>query len=551
MFTVKIYRFLVVTLLFCWIAIPSARAEDPVAKTVGISPLTIHSAKDVSYLQAGIRSMIASRLAADAGVRVDLITPGQSSTESGPYDYQIHGSLTSLGSALSLDIEVIDQQVKDNPRHFYATAATENDIIGAVDKLASEISRDVFSVPKASEKPVAAGESTPAPSPTESKSTGNWNVHPEKAFIAGESNGSNLLRPVRGGFRQFEKTQTLTYGIQTFAIGDIDGDEVEDFILGQPSGLKCYHMVEGRLQQFSYYPLASGFRVLNISMADLDGDKKDEVYVATKAQGRPISLGLVWQGDHLVETFQDTSWYIRALQDPIAGWLLAGQKVGDSKPLENGIYELRIKNNNLEEGNRLDIPAGVTLFSFTLADVDGDGKAEIVMLDKNDYLQVVRTNGSTIWASSAIYGGSPTYIGNEREAGEDRDRHNALEPENWNRVTVPPRIIATDLNGDGIKDIVICRNNPRFSKIVANARSYDSTELYGLAWNGVALDILWQTRKIDGFITDIAYRPVPNDSKRAKLYAGLILPTGVADIVSEATSTLLTFDIDVSPEKKN
>ncbi len=76
---------------------------------------------------------------------------------------------------------------------------------------------------------------------------------------------------------------------------------------------------------------------------------------------------------------------------------------------------MQIKNNSLEEGTRLDIPVGVTLYSFVLADVDGDGKVEIVMLDKNDYLQVVRPNGSTIWASSATYGGSPLYIGNERE----------------------------------------------------------------------------------------------------------------------------------------
>ncbi len=30
----------------------------------------------------------------------------------------------------------------------------------------------------------------------------------------------------------------------------------------------------------------------------------------------------------------------------------------------------------------------------------------------------------------------------------------------------------------------------------------------------------------------------------------LILPTGAMDVISEATSTLLTFDVDVSPEKK-
>lgn len=549
MSTAKTFRFIIIALLFCCIAAPTGQAAEAAGKTVAISPLAIHSAKkDVGYLQAGIRSMIASRLAANAGVRVDLINPGQSTAKGGPYDYQIDGSITSLGSALSLDVEVIDRKNKNNPRHFYATAATQNDIISAVDKLSSDISREVFAAPKAPETTAAASANAPAPPPPEPQNANNWNVHPERAFITGENTG--MLRPGRGGFRQFQKSQTLTYGIQTFAIGDIDGDKVEDFIVGQSAGLKCYHMVEGRLVQFSYYPLASGLQVLHISMADLNGDKKDEVYVSAKSQGKPISLGLAWQGNHLAEIFRDTNWYVRALQDPISGWLLAGQRAGNTKPLENGIYRLQIKNHKLEKGKRLDIPPGVTLYSFALADVDGDGRDEIVMLDKNNYLQVVRSNGSTIWASSETYGGSPLYIGNERAVGTNVETQNALEPEKWSRVTVPPRIIATDLNGDGIKDIVICKNNPRYSKIMANVRSYDSTELYGLAWNGVGLAPLWQTKKIDGFITDIAYRPEAKDPKKAKLYASLILPTGALDVGSEATSALLSFDIDVSPVKK-
>jgi len=536
-------------ILFCLFALLFvgsyfSHAEASSEKTVAINPLAIHSSQNLDYLQAGIRSMIASRLAADAGVKTIITTPDQPHPANP--DYTIDGSLTSLGNGLSLDVEVFDREKQGNPRHFYATAETENDIIGAVNRLATQINQEVFSVQAAPENPAPKAQST-ATTATNSAGTGNQNAHPERAFITGEH---GLLRG-RGGFQQFEKTQTLPYPVQTFAIGDIDGDGVEDFILGQPSGIKCYHMIEGRLVQFGYYPLDSGIHVLHISMADLDGDKRDEIYVAAKYQGDPVSLGLVWQGEHPVETFRDKKWYIRALQDPINGWLLAGQKGAQTKPLEQGIYELKIGKNGLEEGARLDIPAGVAIFSFTLADVDGDGKIEIITLDKNDYLQVVRTNGSTIWASSSIFGGSPNYIGNELETGKDSDyQRNALQPDKWDKVSVPPRIIPADLNGDHIKDIIICRNEPRFSKILANARSYDSTELFGLAWNGVSLDPLWQTRKIDGYITDIAYRPEPGDSQQAKLYAGLILPTGALDIISKATSALLTFDVDTSPEKK-
>ena len=65
--TIRIVCCICIVILF---GIFPRQTEAESEKTVGINPLTIHASQDVSYLQAGIRSMIASRLAADAGVKV-------------------------------------------------------------------------------------------------------------------------------------------------------------------------------------------------------------------------------------------------------------------------------------------------------------------------------------------------------------------------------------------------------------------------------------------------------------------------------------------------
>ena len=195
-------------------------------------------------------------------------------------------------------------------------------------------------------------------------------------------------------------------------------------------------------------------------------------------------------------------------------------------------------------GEPLNVPKGTDIFNFAYADVDGDGADEIVLVDEKFFLQVFRPGGGQIWRSSAIFGGSPITVGKERdEADADWDARNALYPDEWKKITVSPQIVVTDLNGDQADDVIVVRNAPKYSTMLANVRSYDASEIYGLAWNGV----VWRTRRIDGFVTDIALRPAPKGAKADKtLYASLIMPTGMMDLFSKATSTVLTFDIDTT-----
>ena len=64
---------------------PLKAAEENPAKTVAVLPFALHAGENLAYLQDGLRDMLASRLAANAGVviverrRVDTLLqePGQ------------------------------------------------------------------------------------------------------------------------------------------------------------------------------------------------------------------------------------------------------------------------------------------------------------------------------------------------------------------------------------------------------------------------------------------------------------------------------------------
>lgn len=533
-------------------------AASPSPPTVAILPLVTYADKDIGYLEQGIRSMLTSRLVADAGVEVkeagveaeaikypqDLKKIGR---EKG-IDYLVGGSITALGGGASLDLYVTDTHTPAKAKHFYATADKDADIIRSIDRLAREIGATIFGAKtdnaSRAEEPAAAAPSSTAPS----RSTAfDPTMHPERALFAGAAKGS-ALRPFRRAFRQFTKSQNLHFFVRAMAVGDLDGSGADAIVIAKSDTIKCYRQIDNRLQQIAYAPIAKGYAIIDLSVADLDDDGQDEIYVTATAKGEPYSAGFRLEGERLILLFSTKEFFLRALDLPVLGPTLIGQRPGDHAPLEKKIYALRREGERLVAGEPLNVPKGTDIFNFAYADVDGDGADEIVLVDEKFFLQVFRPGGGQIWRSSAIFGGSPITVGKERdEADADWDAHNALYPDEWKKITVSPQIVVTDLNGDQVDDVIVVRNAPKYSTMLANVRSYDASEIYGLAWNGVGLDVLWRTRRIDGFVTDIALRPAPKGAKADKtLYASLIMPTGMMDLFSKATSTVLTFDIDTT-----
>jgi TolB-like protein len=168
-----------------------ALAQGDQPATVALLPFEIHSSRDISYLQDGIRNMLASRLSANAGVDVvdkdqldsfvkkqsdsGLKIPGADSNT----DYLISGSITSLGSALSIDAKVIGTGEQDATQIFNATANNDNEVIPAIETLAAAITARVFGTQTAARETAAQ----PALPQSASSAISLETAHPDRAFI--------------------------------------------------------------------------------------------------------------------------------------------------------------------------------------------------------------------------------------------------------------------------------------------------------------------------------------------------------------------------------
>ncbi len=536
------------------------------AKTIAILPFQVLAAKDLGYLKEGVRIMLASRLAAGAGVavvdkaKVDQTLAGSATPTAAQMqalgrrlgaDYLLAGNLTAMGG-VSLDAKVYS--VADGTaQNFFATAAKEDEVIGAVDKLAWEVASKVFGAtpPAAMAQPGAAagmpamaGAAAPTASPYQT-------MHPERAFMGTEGGryGSGII--IRsgglGGDSGFVKSRNFSMELRAMDVGDVDGDGKDEVVLADAHTVTVYHRDANRLVPMGE-PITTinRYRIHDVSVGDCDGNGKAEIYISAADTKAPNSMAVEWDGKAFAPIFKDAHWYVRAMKVPGQGMILAGQKAAVDAPVMPGIFRLEVQGGAVQEREKLAVPDGVNLFDFAIADLDGDGLTEVVAIDQNDRLRVLRPSGKLLWKSDDYYGGTTRYIGG-LEAMGIADRSVALG--DLGRIYVPGRIVIADVNGDGVPDVIVNKNLSSSSRVFRNMKSYPSGEIHALTWNGIGLTELWRTRKIDGYITDYQLRP-DKTGTAADLTVGVVLSSELGELLADQESTVLMYQLPLTGDKE-
>jgi len=537
-----------------------AADETSRQESIAILPLQSHTTKDLAYLQEGLRDMLASRLSANAGVSIidkskiataaidaagDNMKLREAGTKLGA-DYLFSGSITSIGAGMSLDVKVLPVSSQDPAQTFYASAAREEDILQAVDKISWDIAEKVFNKKNPFAAPAAAAPVQADPAPAAALPPSYQTPHPERAFMmpTGEG-GAKLIRPMGVGGGEFTKSQNFSMLLQALDVGDVDGDGIAEIVLADKTGITIYKHIENTFKLIGQTPAWNTKDIIHaVHIADLNDNGRAEIYVSAADTKRPNSFAMEWDGQQFAYIFQNLPWYVRTLRLPEGRTILAGQKADVGSPIKPGIFELST-GPNPDIVQRLAVPAKVNLFDFTMTDLDNNGSTEIVALDQSDRIKVMHSDGDSLWESDDYFGGTKRYIG-EAEL-KTVDNLVTDNPKAKERTYIPSRIIVGDMNHDGQNDIVINKNQSTASRVMRNYKSYPSGEIYCLTWNGIALSELWHTMKIDGYVADYQLVPDKENPDLAMLYVGVQLGGGVLEA---KRSTVLMYHLDFSNKGK-
>jgi curli biogenesis system outer membrane secretion channel CsgG len=487
------------------------------------STFDVSSAGSYAYLRDGIQSMLVSRLATKERIIVldrtfsekelfalknkplDAAVGGSAAAVA---DYLVTGSLYGLKTGLNIQVVLYPFTAGKETLRFQADVKNQENLMNDVERLAGEIVQSTLGNKKTDSTAVkTSGDGAGV--------SGFVTTHPEAAYkksvnagaVVGMSGSGVQATAVEG-----KRSATLSKEIHTLATGDIDGDGIDDIVVLAGNTLEFYKLDGKKINKVATVNLPSAVECHAINMADLDNNGQMEIYVSSTEGLNVSSLIVDWdRGKGFRIVTQNIPWYIRPLFVPGKGWRLIGQRRGAEKTelVKPGIYLLDLDaRGNPVQGEQLPLAPGINLFDFVFADLDGDGSAEIVAIDKKERIKVFNRANELLWVSKKNFGGSYIYLGPSRGGAVNyQDRKNFTLDEDFDRelIFVPGRLVVTDVDNDGRQEIVVNENKLSSMSIFEKMRIYDDGVIVGLAWDGTALNELWRSGTFRGYIAGFGF----------------------------------------------
>lgn len=538
--------------------------------TIAILPFTMHTPSELEYLQGGIRSMLGSRLAwegkvivVDQGTIDQAVGSTKNMTKEKAVqvgakvaaDYAIYGSITALGQSISIDANMIPLKGTSQPVSLSTQTNTMDDVIPQINRFAQDINAKVFN--------------RAAPSYQDASSAGASNRNPEY-LVSGmkpQEGSISYLNPnfvevtPQGSLRQpgIWHSQTFGEGIIGMDIGDLNGDGTTELVILSTTKLTVLQRQAQGLRTLGVYKATTLDQFVWVAMADLNGDKKDEIVITNlRKQNRPgnynpeatvggtdsverlASIVLTLTGNKLKVLSQDQPFFLNTVHLGKRGRILIGQRKGLHGDLfEPDLFEMNLRGNQLAPGASVPVPSHCNVFNFAKVDLDNDQSDEIVLISTDNRLRILSSTGDQRWKSRKRFGATSNYI-----LGKVEDlRYNAVE-----YFYLPSPILVTDLNQDGIAEVIVNRS-PDYSNLTpVGLKYYEAGEIVSLSWNQLGLVENWKSRELSGMVTSMHLGSLVRD-KKTQLIVSLVAGTDLAQFW-KAKSSIISYDLAVAPAPK-
>ncbi|MEA3471181.1 MAG: hypothetical protein U9R24_05660, partial [Thermodesulfobacteriota bacterium] len=194
-------------------------------------------------------------------------------------------------------------------------------------------------------------------------------------------------------------------------------------------------------------------------------------------------------------------------------------------PFDTPIYSMIWKKGEYEEGKRMSIPKGLSVFGLGIDSIEGSGIQRVLALNEYDHLCIYRKtkkelslihviggSDDLVWKSDDVYGGTTNYFDYAGRAigGYDTNSEEAEKK----RAYINTRILTFDMNKNGKKEVIIIKNLGSMGRILKGVKQFSRSEIYDLEWDGLGMREQWKTKKIQGYVADYQIEDIDNDGKK-------------------------------------
>ncbi len=473
---------------------------------VAILPFMIYSQENLDYLREGINDILTSRIIVEGRIvvierslveqalyeekptRLDEAAATKIGMKIGA-DYVVLGSITKVGEYISLDARLISITEEKPPLSAFTQHKGIDDVMLKIGDFAQDIGYKIL------------GRRT-------------------MAGRRGEPGQRRGIEKIGRDSIDYKKSQTFGFEIKGLDIGDVDGDGKNELVVMDKNNLYVFKYDGEKLKLIQKIEQGSEHNFLTLDVADLNHNGHAEIIVTSVVEDDVRSFILEYEEGKFKKITEKAGWFFRVLNHPKEGPILLGQQRGGEGLPVDPIYRMVWKKKSFEKGPKMKFPAKMKfperswptmpemmIFGFTMADIRGKGKAEVIALDRFDRLNILSEDGKDNWMSGDRFGGTTNFYDTKKKA-DLAFRPSDAPP--W-RVFIPGRILVRDLNRDGIPQIIINKSELSSGKLSERVRTYEKGEIQGLVWEEDGLMADWKTREIKGYIADYQIKDVEND----------------------------------------
>ena len=539
----------VVGILFLLVSLQPLWAKDKY--TVAVLPFSVHSAENIDYVRQGIGDMLASRISVSEKLEVigrdslfnvlnetagkeftptDVLAVGKKVNA----DFVVWGSITKIGSSLSIDGKMLDIAANKLALNITAQCPTMDEVIPKINDFAQRIDTHILGgIPQTIASPSLPKEiivsRQPSPQATREaeiisgmgggrKGTFTSSINPD--FI-------NAAQPLDR--KTFWKSQQFSNEFRGMDIGDVNGDGLNETVMIDPHNVLIYQKKGNEFKLIQQIPGKSYDYYVSLDVADINGNGIKEIIVSSYNGQQVNSFILEFRNGKFETIASDLPWFMRVIDNGSGIPLLLGQRRGMDKPFDTPIYEIVWQNGEYREGPKMRIPQGLSVYGLTLDKLGSSGAEKIIALNSDDYLcifeqtdkplsRVAMFGGSNefIWKSDDVFGGSNTIIESMKGSNVNSD-----DPYNYINL----RILTYDTNKDGKREIIIVKNLSSSGRTFQRVKLFTSAEVYDLEWDGTGMVENWRTKKISGYVADYQFKDIDNDGENEVVLA-LVLSVG-------------------------
>lgn len=314
--------------------------------------------------------------------------------------------------------------------------------------------------------------------------------------IVGEGSSKRKIPALAGSIR---RSRSLPGDVVSIARGDTDRDGKDEIVAAYRESIVVYKTEGVDLIEAARIDV-QGDGMVHLDVADLNRNGIAEIVAVRYVSGKAFSEILEYDGREYRRIAADLPWFLRVVDLGAEGIVLVGQQSDPAAIFTGPIFRLAVNRDGSgglpEKTSPMPLPAGSWIYSFV--PLKFGGEIRYAAVGEGNRLRLFDAQGEKLWEGVDAVFGTETVL----EAPVASGTGPSGQPLHQ-RIHLPGRLLAADLDGDKIDELVLANNIVRAGAFFENLKLYSDAELLCFAQAGTSLELAWRTAEVGSSALDL------------------------------------------------